>query len=70
MHEENIRDGGKTVHVVFKYLSRSLLLKGVGAGAVSPPSHPHHQLISQLIRISFKDDITIILLLSVSFLVI
>jgi hypothetical protein len=24
-HEENIRGGGKTVHVVFKYIFRSLL---------------------------------------------
>jgi hypothetical protein len=29
--EANIRGGGKTVHVVFKYVSRSLLYKGVGA---------------------------------------
>jgi hypothetical protein len=27
-------DGGNTVHVVFKYLSRSLLYKGVVAGDV------------------------------------
>jgi hypothetical protein len=26
----NIGDGGKTVHIVFKYLSRSLLSKGWG----------------------------------------
>jgi hypothetical protein len=25
LHEENIRDGGKTVQVVFKYIPRSLL---------------------------------------------
>jgi hypothetical protein len=29
-YEANIRGGGKTVNVVFKYLSRSLLKKGVG----------------------------------------
>jgi hypothetical protein len=28
-NETNIRGGGKTVYVVFKYLSRSLLWKGV-----------------------------------------
>jgi hypothetical protein len=27
-HEGNIRGGGKTVHIVFKYLSRSLLQEG------------------------------------------
>jgi hypothetical protein len=32
LQEANIRGGGKTVHVVFKYLSRSLLQKGVGVG--------------------------------------
>ncbi len=26
-HEANVTGGGKTVHVVFKYLSRSLLVK-------------------------------------------
>ena len=30
-YEANIRGGGKTVNVVFKYLSRSLLKNGVGA---------------------------------------
>jgi hypothetical protein len=30
----------KTVHVVFKYLSSSLLYKEVGAGGVTPP-RPH-----------------------------
>jgi hypothetical protein len=34
--EANIRGGGKTVHVVFKYLSRSLLYKG-GWGERTPP---------------------------------
>ncbi len=48
-HEANIRGGGKTVHVVFTYLSRSLLQKGVGAGGVSllPSPLPY---TSQLIR--------------------
>jgi hypothetical protein len=34
-HEANIRGGGKNINVVFKYLSRSLLQKGVGAGGVT-----------------------------------
>jgi hypothetical protein len=29
-HEANIRGGGKTVHVVFKYLSRSYLYRKGG----------------------------------------
>jgi hypothetical protein len=33
-HEANIQDGGKPVHVVFKYLSRSLLYKGLGVISV------------------------------------
>jgi hypothetical protein len=36
-HEANILEGGKTVHVVFKYLSRSLCKKEVGAGGATPP---------------------------------
>ncbi len=33
-------DGGKTVHVVFKYLSRSLLFNGGGLGLGLPPPPP------------------------------
>jgi hypothetical protein len=33
IHEANIRGGGKTVHVVFKYLSRTACRK-MGGGAV------------------------------------
>jgi hypothetical protein len=58
----------KTVQVVFKYLSKSLLWKAVG-DVITPLSHCHR--ISQLIRrinISFKDDVTIILFLGVSFM--
>ncbi len=33
-HEANIQDGEKPVHVVFKYLSRSLLYKGLGVISV------------------------------------
>jgi hypothetical protein len=58
-HEATIIGGGKTVHVVFNYLSRSLLYKeGGGAGGVTPiPSH--HHPVSKLIHgcawdISFK----------------
>jgi hypothetical protein len=36
-YEANIRGGGKTVHVVFKYLSRSLLYKWVVAGESPRP---------------------------------
>jgi hypothetical protein len=35
-HEAHGRGGGKTVHVVFKYLSRCLLQDRVGADGVSP----------------------------------
>jgi hypothetical protein len=38
VHEANIRGGGKTVHVVFKYLSRNLSRRGFGAARVTPPS--------------------------------
>jgi hypothetical protein len=36
-HEENIRSGGKTVYVVFKDLSKSLLIKGCETGGVTLP---------------------------------
>jgi hypothetical protein len=55
----NIRDGGKTVHVVFKYL------KG-GGGGVPPVTTTH--FLGCSVDISFKDDITVILLLNVSFM--
>jgi hypothetical protein len=63
-HEANIRDGGKTVHVVFKNIG--LPAVGVGAGGVTPS---YHHPISQLILdVLFKDDVTVILFLGVSFL--
>jgi hypothetical protein len=46
-HEANIQDGGKIVHVVLKYLTRSLLYKGIGEGSVD---------------VVFANDITITLL--------
>jgi hypothetical protein len=52
----------ETVHVVFKYLSRSLLWKGVGAGGITP------LLLSWSVDISIKDDLTVILLLRLSFM--
>ncbi len=45
--EANIRDGEKTVHVVFKNLSRLYCRDGVGREPLSPP---HYQPIFQLIR--------------------
>jgi hypothetical protein len=58
-HGALIRCGVKTVHVAFKYLFRSLLLKGVGKSNALP-------LTSSL----KKDDVTIILLLGVSYMII
>jgi hypothetical protein len=53
----------ENVHVVFKYLSGSLLWGGVGR---SNAYNPHHHPISYLVRgFSLKDDVTVILLLSV-----
>ncbi len=64
--KQNIRGGGKTFHVVFKYLFISLLLQGVLA---DQPFSPHHP-ISRLIRgyFMFQDDVTVILILGVSFM--
>ena len=57
-HEANNRGGGKTVHVVFKYLSNSLLQKGVGRSNASPLL-----TTTQLICGFFiEDDVTVILL--------
>jgi hypothetical protein len=36
-HEANIRDGGKTVHVVFLYLSKKPAVERGEAGGVTPP---------------------------------
>jgi hypothetical protein len=53
MHEANIRGEGKTVHVVFKYLSMETACKKGGG----------ETLFFQLIRgYSFNDNVTVILL--------
>ncbi len=60
-HETNNRGGGKTVRVVFNYLSMKPAVElGWGLGRVTPPS-PSPAPISQLMAISFKDDVTVIL---------
>jgi hypothetical protein len=63
-HEVKNRERGKIVHVVFKYRSRSCCMwKGVGPrGVTHPPSCE--------VDILFKDDVTVLLLLCVSFVVI
>jgi hypothetical protein len=48
-----------------KYLSRSLLYKGVGP---PPPSPPAHYFPAYPWDISFKDDVTVVLLLDISFM--
>jgi hypothetical protein len=56
----------KTVHVVFKYLSRSLLRKGYGKRSnASPHPSPPPYSTANLVDISFKDDVAVILLLCV-----
>ncbi len=57
----------KIVHVVFKYLPRSLLLKGVAADGVMPPPLNTTRFPSWFVDISFKDDITVVLLPGVPF---
>ncbi len=67
-HKANIQDGGNAVHVVFKYLSRSLLWKGVrvtGDERLPTTLFPNWSVI-----IKFKDDVTIILLLGISFILV
>ncbi len=61
LHEAKIQDGGKTVHVVFKYVSRRLLYEGARAVENLPPSTSPYFI---------KDDVTVIRLLGVSFMVI
>ncbi len=55
----------KTLHIVLKYLSRSVLWTGVGAGDVTPPPTPP-PFPSWSVDIAFKDDITVILILGFS----
>ncbi len=61
-----IQGGWKTVHVVFKYLSRSLLSKGVGASGYSAPLTTTRLPRWSVDISSFKDDVTVILLRGVS----
>jgi hypothetical protein len=42
----NIRDG-ENVLIVFKYLARSLMYKGVGPAEVTPPPLPFYELIRE-----------------------
>jgi hypothetical protein len=47
-----------------------LLHKGVGVGEVTPPPHYHHPVSHPVsVDISFKDDVTVILLLGASFMI-
>jgi len=66
-HEGNIRCGGKPVHVVFKYLSRSLLKKRSVGRLIKPPppllNNPFYQL-----DVSLKGDVTIFLIFGISFM--
>ncbi len=71
--EANIWDGGKTVHVVFKNLSRFCCRywgtgKGWGHGVGEEPLSPLTTTLfsSWSVNISFKDDVTVILLLGAS----
>jgi hypothetical protein len=66
-HEANIGEGRKTVHVVSKYLSRSLVW---GADGVTEYNHPISQLIHgyTVYSMSFRDDVNVILLFGVSFI--
>jgi hypothetical protein len=43
-HEVNIRNGGKVVHVVIKYLSRPAVERGGGGGGVTPPPPYNHPI--------------------------
>jgi hypothetical protein len=63
--EANSRGGVKTVHVVFIF-PEACCRKG--GGGRSNPFPPHHHPIFQLIGdTSFEDDVTVILLLGISF---
>jgi hypothetical protein len=63
--EANIRGGGKSVRVVFKYQSKSLLVKWGGGGGSNARHHPTSQHDPWIFL--FSDDITVLLLLGVSF---
>ncbi len=61
MSEENIQSGGKSVHVVFIYLSWKKWVGGGRSKASSP--HPNWS-----VYIEFEDDVTVIPLLGFSFM--
>ncbi len=65
-HEGNIRYGGKTVHIVFKYLSRSV---GVCDVTLPPLLPPCCWSMYKNVH-SFKDDVTHILLLGFSSMIV
>jgi hypothetical protein len=60
--------GGKTVHVVFKYLPGRLQWKGVGAAGITRPPSPPTLFPSNPWVFHLKDDVTVIPLLCVSFM--
>jgi hypothetical protein len=66
MKELYLRGGGKTLHVVI--CLEACCRKGWGAGGVTPPSLTTTLFSSCSVDISFEDDVTVILLLGVSFM--
>jgi hypothetical protein len=66
-HEASIRGGGKPFNVVFKYLSRFLRYVERGGGGRSNASSPPPVHYPIFVNISSKDDVTVSLLLGVSF---
>jgi hypothetical protein len=64
-HEANIRGGGKTVHVVFKYLSPQKPDEERGGDEVMAQSSLYPILPNCSVDISCKNDVTVILLLGV-----
>ncbi len=67
-NETNIRGGGKTVNVVFIYLSRSLLVeRDEGWRSNTSPHSSTTPFPSWSVFISCKDDVTVLLLIGVFF---
>jgi hypothetical protein len=69
-HKVKIRDWGKSVHVVFNYLFRGLLHKDVNwAGGMTPsPLITTIFLYEKTLNMSVKDEVTVLLLIGVSFI--